>query len=172
MTMTGPLMAASFSSGCEMANELGLTPLLEKYVLTEGKSCPEEKIREALKKLASYFYYLAIASSNGTSDPFDLQVVKAHWIGNGLLSKVTPKKSAFVLKKEMEKRKSEEVILLAYCLKPLILDGKAHHNFYAKHIGKEECGVTVNGKYLWHLGQERLLAGPDDLENLAKYGRT
>lgn len=164
--MTGPLLAATFSFGCEMANELGLTPLLKEYAFSNGKSCSEEEIRQALKKLASYFYYLAIARANGISDPFDLQVVRAHWIGNELLDKVAPKHAAIVIKEEMA---MHDKVVLVYYLKPLIQAGKAHHNFYAEHIGKEECKVSIVRGYFWHLGQKRILAGPGDPESLANY---
>ncbi|MEK7080288.1 MAG: DUF6390 family protein [Patescibacteria group bacterium] len=164
--MTGPLFAATFSFGCEMANILGLTPLLEEYAISGGKSCSEQQIRQALKKLVSYFYYLAIAKANDISDPFDLQVVKAHWIGNELLEKVAPKHAVNIIKEEV----SQDKFVLAYCLKPVIKAGKAHHNFYAKHIGKENCRVVGNGEWLWHLGQKRILVTPEDLQNLAKYG--
>ena len=165
--MTGPLFAATFSFGCEMANELGITPQLQEYSFSGGKTCPEEQIREALKKLASYFYYLAIAKANGISDPFDFRVVKAHWIGNELLDKVAPKHAAIVIKEESARH---DRIILVYYLKPLIQIGKAHHNFYAKQIGKEDCRVSVDGEYFWHLGQKRILIEPGDLQNLAKYG--
>ena len=165
--MTGHLLAATFSFGCEMANELGITPLLKEYAFSNGKSCSEEQMQEALKKLASYLYYLAIARANDISDPFDLRVVKAHWIGNELLDKVKPEHAAIVIKEERARR---DQIILVYYLKPLIQTGKAHHNFYAKQIGKEDCRVTTDGEYLWHLGQKRILIGPGDLENLAKYG--
>jgi len=165
--MTGPLFAATFSFGCEMANELGLTPMLEKYVSSGGKSCPEEEIRQALQKLASYFYYLVIAEANAVSDPFDLRVVRAHWIGNEFLEKVEKKHIAAVVSKEIKRRDS---VLLAFYLKAAIKTGKAHHNFYAKETGNDGCRVTSDGEYLWHLGQKRILAQASDLENLAKYG--
>ena len=165
--MTGPLLGATFSFGCEMANELGITPLLKEYAFSGGKSCSEEQIKEALKKLASYFYYLAIARANGISDPFDFRVVEAHWIGNELLDKVASKHAAIVIKEESA---SHDRIILVYYLKPLIQTGKAHHNFYAQQIGKEACRVTNDGKYFLHLGQRRVPASPEDLQNLAKYG--
>ncbi len=165
--MTGPLLAATFSFGCGMANELGITPLLKDYVLSGGKSCSEEQIKQALKKLASYFYYSAIAKANGISDPFDLQVVRAHWIGNELLDKVTQKHAAMVIGEE---RASHDPIILVYYLGALIKTGKAHHSFYAKYIGKEDCKVTASEECFWHLGQKRIPIGPGDLENLAKYG--
>ncbi|GEM_PF-2173421 len=165
--MTGPLFAATFSFGCGMANELGITPLLKKYAFSGGKSCSEEQIKQALKKLASYFYYSAIAKANGISDPFDLQVVKAHWIGNELLDKVTQKHAAMVIKEE---RANHDPIILVYYLSALIKTGKAHHSFYAEQVGNKECKVTNHGEYFWHLGQKRIPIGPGDLENLAKYG--
>lgn len=165
--MTGLLLGATFSYGCEAANTFGLTPMLKEYAFSNGKSCSENEIRQALERLASYFYYLAIAKANNISDPFDLRVVKAHWIGNELLENVTKNHGLAVLAEKSAKR---DRFILFYYLKPLIQTGKAHHSFYAKFIGKNVCSVTASEGFFWHLGQKRVPVEPGDLENLAKYG--
>lgn len=166
--MTGLLFGATFSYGCEAANTFGLTPMLKEYAFSAGKSCSENEIRQALKKLASYFYYLAIAKANEISDPFDLRVVKAHWIGNELLKKVTERHGLWVLKEEGIRH--DRFILFCH-LKPLIQTGKAHHSFYAKYVGKDVCSITSGEGFFWHLGEKRMPANSEDLQNLAKYSR-
>jgi hypothetical protein len=165
--MTGVLMAATFSWGCQRANQLGITPLLKEYALSEGKSASEEKIREELKKLYSYFYYCVIAFSNGIKDPFDLKVVKAHWVGNELLESVTIDNIKYVFN-EMKDDYGDRVIL-AVVARPLVKTLSAHHNSYAKH--NPFCSVTAQGNELFHLGVARITASLEDLENLEKYGK-
>lgn len=83
--MTGTLLGATFSWGCNRANTLGLSSMLKEYALSGGKSHPEEEIRQVLQQLLSYKFYQFIAQKNGIDDPFDLKVIMAHWIGNQLL---------------------------------------------------------------------------------------
>jgi len=122
--MKGVLLAATFSWGCERANYLGITPLLKKYSLSGGKDFSENVIREKLKKLYSYFYYRVIAFSNNIEDPFDLRVVKAHWIGNELLDNVTLEAVKKVFE-EMENYYGDKVIL-AVVARPLVRTLSAH----------------------------------------------
>jgi len=166
--MTGVLFAATFSYGCEMANQLGTTPKLKEYAISGGKCCPEKEIRQALKNLASYLYYLAIAEANQIDDPFDLQVVRAHWVGNKLLENVTAKAAATAAAKALKSGEVElgQIIMARH----LIKTGKAHHGSYAAQFGEDACRVSSDGECLWHLGQKRLRAEADDLEKLAKYG--
>lgn len=47
------------------------------------------KVRRVLEKFEAMYPYLClIAQSNRVADPFDEQVVKAFWVGNGLLDRV------------------------------------------------------------------------------------
>lgn len=172
--MKGVLLAATFSWGCEQAKELGISQKLKEYAQSGAKSHSEEEIKEALKKLFPYFYYLLIAKSNKIDDPFALQVVKAHWIGNELLENV---KIALIkdvigeVKKVMGERYNQEEFALR--IRHFLKTGLAHHNIHA--YDTPECWVRIkregNKVYLSHLGEKRIEATPQDLKNLAKYGR-
>ncbi|MFH1392580.1 MAG: DUF6390 family protein [bacterium] len=83
--MTGLKLGASFSWNCNRANRLEITPMLREYA--EKYIGDEQKIREALEKLVSCSMYKIIARANNISDPLDLRVVKAHWIGGPTLEK-------------------------------------------------------------------------------------
>jgi len=164
--MKGTVLAATFSWGCERANQLGITPILREYALSQGKSHKEEEIRGLLQDLFSYLYYQIIARANQIEDPLDIQVVKAHWIGNELLEKV----QKVHIKEVFEKEKARyDKIVLAKVLEGVIKTGSAHHNAYCHY--NPECSVISDGEYLWHLGVKRIKASPEDLKNLAKYGR-
>lgn len=168
--MNGVLLGSKFSWGCNRANLLKITPALKEYALSDGKTGLEKDIREALKKLYSYIYYLIIAESNNIRDPFDSKVVEAHWIGNELLENV---KDSVVKKVFKEMESGHDKVILGYVLMPLIKKtGLAHHNFYARHNPK--CSVTFTLKDgcldLDHLRKRRMKASPKDIENLKKYG--
>lgn len=162
----GLVLAASFSYGCLQANALGLTPMLKKYAKSKGKFFSEKEIRKALGKLISYYFYAAIALANNIKDPLDEKVVKAHWIGNELLEKVK-----LVHLKKVQSREKIDPILFALIMQRPIKEKKfLHHNIYAHQ--NPFCQVTTDGKYLYHLGERRMKAKPEDIENLKKYGET
>jgi hypothetical protein len=164
--MKGTVLAATFSWGCPEPNKLGLTPLLKEYALSKGKSHSEKEIRKALKRLLPYFYYQVIAKSNGIEDPFDLEVVYAHWIGNRLTKKV----KISVIQEALHSLEGEhDKMVLAIVAGLLRKTGSAHHNVYGQYT--PNCSVTSDGEYLYHLGEMRMKATSQDLENLKKYGR-
>ena len=72
-------------------NELGYCgkPTFRRALLSflEGKAGPEPLEREIRKFPVHYAYLRLIADENGLS-PFDMEVVRAFWIGNGLLENV------------------------------------------------------------------------------------
>lgn len=164
--MNGVLLAADFSWGCKRADDLEISQKLKKYAHSRGKSHPEEEIREELKKLFSYIYYRVIAVANNISDPFDIRVVKAHWIGSELLDNVQPVHIKAVFEEELEK--NQDKVILARIFEPLVKNLSVHHNNCAM---SEQCRVRVENGYFYHLGIKRLKAEPQDLENFAKYGR-
>ena len=170
--MTGTLLGATFSWGCQRAVDLGISDKLEQYAKSEGKSHSEEEIQEELKKLASYLFYRVIALANGLDDAFALEVVKAHWIGNRLLDKVKPGHAGRVHREELGQ--DEDPLPSAFILKPVVdvPEGKgAHHNAYAKYaVHNKACGVILEEGYLWHLGSKRWPATSRDVAMLEKYG--
>lgn len=55
----------------------------------KGQNISQSKVRCVLEKFEAMYPYLClIAGCNGIADPFDEKVVKAFWVGNGLLDKV------------------------------------------------------------------------------------
>jgi len=64
---------------------LGITRALREYA--EKGVGDEQKIREALEQLVSYSMYRIVAKANNISDPLDIKVVRAHWIGGPVLEK-------------------------------------------------------------------------------------
>ena len=60
------------------------------FNFVSGKGVPEAAVREIFEKFESaYGYYKLIAEKNNIADPLDEKVVKAFWVGNKLLEKVT-----------------------------------------------------------------------------------
>ncbi len=161
----GILLAATFSFGCNRANQLSITSILKQYSESEGKSHSDEEIRRHLEKLFSYIYYLVIARSNEIEDPFDIRVVEAHWVGNELLDNV----KLSVVKDVLEEMASKhDKVILALVAKPLIETGSAHHNAYSNH--NPYCSVTLKNGFFYHLGIPRKKATQQEIENLEKYG--
>lgn len=161
----GIWLAASFSWGCQRAKDLGISELLKSFSKSP-QNYNSQEIRNSLEKLFSYFYYRVIAQANKVEDPFDEKVVKAHWIGNEFLEKVT----LISLRKvvlEFEREGWADKILLAYLAKPVILSS-AHHNAYS--ADNFYCQVFTDGKYFYHLGIKRIKATKEDLNNFEKYG--
>jgi len=163
----GILLGATFSYGCGQADRLMITPVLKGYVESDGRGFRDEEIKKALSRLISYFFYRVISLANDIKDPFDIRVVKAHWIGSELLEKVKHDHIRTVFK-DFEKEGWDSV-LLALAIKPAIKKGKyLHHNIYARHHPK--CSVTLKDGYFWHLEKPRIKASLEDIENLKKYG--
>ena len=163
----GVLLAATFSYGCQQARIVGVSSLLEEYAKNGGEKYSQEEIKRALNKLVSFFFYRVIALANNIEDPFDIRIVKAHWIGSELLEKVKISHIGKVFK-EFEEN-GWDPTLLAFSVKPVVEEKKfIHHNIYARQ--NPECSVTVKNGYLWHLGQARIKALPEDIENIKKYG--
>ncbi|MDO8529384.1 MAG: DUF6390 family protein [bacterium] len=66
-----------------------------------GNSKLKKEIEKILKEFkGAYPYYKLIACSNGISDPLNLKVVEAYWIGNSLLKKVTVAEFSKMMEKE------------------------------------------------------------------------
>lgn len=164
----GVLLAASFSYGCGQADRLEISAELKEYVKSKGKSSNEKQIRISLSKLLSYFFYRIISLANDIEDPFDIRVVKAHWIGNELLEKVKPVHIKITF--EEFKKQGWDPIQLAFAVKPMLKYKKyLHHNIYASHM--PECSLSVKNGYIWHLKEARIKVSKKDIDNLRKYGR-
>lgn len=82
MSLEGLQIAALYSYDCQKAKRLKINPLLLEFL---QKGTNQNKVAQNLEKLVSYAWYKIIASYNNIQDPFDEEVVRAYWTGNGLL---------------------------------------------------------------------------------------
>lgn len=85
MSLEGEKLAAKYSYNCWRARKIGINDLLLDFV---QKGNNREKTVKELQKLASYSWYVIIASNNDISDPFDERVVRAYWTGDDDLIRV------------------------------------------------------------------------------------
>jgi hypothetical protein len=70
---------------CGPEKQLNLKSYIETSVIDKG-------LPEILVKFETLYPYLQmIAGANYIKDPFDIRVVEAYWIGNGLLTRVKPR---------------------------------------------------------------------------------
>lgn len=161
----GILLAAKFSWGCKRAKQFNISDDLKEYTDSDGKSCSEKEIEKKLEKLYSYIYYSAIAKSNNLEDPFNIKVVKAHWIGNKLLEKIKKNIAKEIFKKMVN---HHDKVVLAWVMEPLLKEKRAHHNDYARH--NPLCSVALKDGYFYHLQEKRLKASSQDMKNFNKYG--
>ena len=167
MSKEGLILGSTFSSGCQMAKDTGVSDMLVAYSESHGESHEEKEIQEALSRLQSYLFYCVIADANKIEDPFNERVIRAHWIGNELLEKVRLEN---VLRTVEEfKRKGRDEFQMLYIMKPMI-ERKCnfHHNVYAN--GKDDCSVALKEDgYFYHLGKKRVKASQEDIENFNKH---
>jgi hypothetical protein len=140
----GLILAARYSlmpSKLEICTSRGKYRVLLRF-LTSPTTINKEEAREVLKSLPVCYPYLElIAKTNNISNPFDVAVVQAYFVGSKLTEKVslgeatkkTIKESfgriGFLDQKEMEER-----------IKSLPEDFKPHHNFHTFCLG------SVTGK--------------------------
>jgi len=128
VSAAGALLAARFGL---MPNRLGYCGPEENAALlghvAEGRS--DGGLEQILAKFAGAFpYYTFIAAANGIADPFDVRVIEAYWIGNGLLERV----EAGDLWRHLEERfaKRFPARLLGGVLGQVPAGARPHHNFH------------------------------------------
>lgn len=114
-----------------------------------GKKIPEKKVRKNLKSFkAAYPYYKLIAKSNDILDSFDEKVVKAYWLGNELLEKI----STDSLRKMILKDFSGPGLLSKKAVKKIVekipANSKPHHSFHVFFVGSITGRVVLQGELL------------------------
>ncbi|PIP18189.1 MAG: hypothetical protein COY82_02190 [Parcubacteria group bacterium CG_4_10_14_0_8_um_filter_35_7] len=160
----GLQIAAAFSYGCGRANYLGISSLLKKFIFSqEGKI--EKEVRNSLKRLASYPYYKLIALASEIDDPFDLRVVKAHWIGNDLLEKISREHIKELIKDKSLREIGWTKELIVYSMPRLASDRfLAHHNFYAiSELLKFPVLIEKGRNNCWIIGGKVVKAEKNEL---------
>jgi hypothetical protein len=90
--VSGPVLFARYAYG---PNRLGYCGPDDHGELLEQATAGHGREDDALRSLAGQFdgaypYLQLIARANGLADPLDPRVVEAYWLGNDLLSRVTP----------------------------------------------------------------------------------
>ncbi|MBN1169952.1 hypothetical protein JXA56_02925 [Candidatus Micrarchaeota archaeon] len=81
--MDGVKLAAKYSFQPNNLGYCGTSSFVLAY-----KSGDLEKIKKELKKFRAHYAYLQLIAKENNKDPFDLDVVKAFWIGNELLENI------------------------------------------------------------------------------------
>ena len=119
------------------------------YNFAVGKPVSENSVREIFKTFeAAYSYYKLIASKNNITDPLDKQIVKAFWVGNSLLEKVTGNDLKKMILTEFTKPgllSQEEV---SKKVKKIPLAAKPHHSFHVLFLGSVTKRVSLEGVML------------------------
>lgn len=147
-----------------------------------GPSGKKSRGRLATQKIlkqfkSAYCYYKLIAKSNNIKNIFNKRVIKAYWIGNELLEKVSLKDFKNLVSLEFNLPEKAKLITQK---------NLAHHNAHVELIGsvagrikfneklKKLCKISyreVNHKfYSYHWGERCAELSPEDLKNLKKYG--
>lgn len=137
----------SFSLGFCGPQDKTSQKVLSSFAL--GKSVSEKSVREIFEKFeAAYQYYKLIARRNDIADPLDEKVVRAFWVGNSLLEKVSGE----------DLRK---LILTDFCQPGLLTKAQArekaakvpkgalpHHSFHVLVLGAIAGCVELKGAML------------------------
>jgi len=150
--MNGLQMAALYG---KKPQELGFCGPQEKKInlvlsnFLQGKDVLKKEVRDILRQFASAYGYLKlIARKNHIKDPFNLRVVEAYWLGNGLLDQVTVEdlrqlvieeftKPGLLSKAEAEERVSD-----------LPKGSLAHHSWHVMVLGAISGRIVIKGKLI------------------------
>ncbi len=113
--MEGLKIASLYSLGCPELRQIGA----ENFILNFLKNPERSKtlfVKDILKKLEPFVYYRLLAKKNGISNPFNKNVVKAHWLGNNLL-------------KPLEEKDLNDISSVYFLKLSDLIGAKPHHNF-------------------------------------------
>lgn len=114
-----------------------------------GRKTSKEKVRKALRGFeAAFSYYKLIAKSNHIKDPFNKEVVKAYWIGNNLLEKVSIRSLREMIKKEFSKPGLLSLKAAKEKAKNISIFSKPHHSFHVLAIGSVTGRIFLEGRLL------------------------
>jgi len=128
VSRAGALLAARFSF---MPNRLGYCGPEEQGAILGhlADGCGDRGLEQILARFAGAFpYYSFIAAANGLSDPFDVRVTEAYWIGNTLLDGVEAADLWRHIEERFEKRFPARV--LRSVLGQVPAGARPHHNFH------------------------------------------
>ena len=127
--------------------EKSSTRAVLKYL--KGKKISSKKIRKILKRFeGAYAYYKLIARCNKIKDPFAENVVKAYWIGNNFLEKVSTRALKEMIINEFSKPDLLSKNMVIKKAKEIPPGLKPHHSFHVLVIGSVTGRVKLQGKLL------------------------
>jgi hydrogenase maturation factor len=127
--MEGILASCLYSYGCPELKQIGAEKLIFNFLKNPEKS-KIPFVKDILQKLEPFIYYRMIGKMNGINSPFNLKVVKAHWLGNNLLR---PIKRA-----DLEDTSISRLIKLSD-----LIGTKPHHNFSVIWSTKKTDKISI-----------------------------
>lgn len=111
-----------------------------------NKPISEKSIRNIFEKFeAAYSYYKLIAKKNNISDPLNEKVVRAFWVGNNLLDKITKKDIQKLILTEFNKpgllnnKEAKQKAL------KVPIDSVPHHSFHVLILGAIAKRIKLEG---------------------------
>jgi len=150
--MSGVKIAALYGIYPHQLGFCGPKDKSAKKVITDyllGKNISEKRVRKILEQFEGAFpYYNLIAKSNGIKDPFDEKVVKAYWIGNGLLDKVKIDSLKEMIIKEFSGPGLLSKKIAQKKAREIPFNSKPHHSFHVFVVGSVTGVITLKGKLL------------------------
>jgi len=121
-----------------------VTQILFDYL--SGKKVSEKKVRKILEEFkGAYSYYKLISRCNNIEDPFDEKVIKAYWIGNELLERITPSSLKEMIIKEFSRPDFFSQELAEKKAKEVSINSKPHHSFHVLIVGSVSGRITLQG---------------------------
>ena len=113
----------------------------------KNKNVPDKKVREVLKSFkAAYPYLKLIAKSSGIKDPFNERVVRAYWVGNGLLDKVKISDLREMIFEEFSRPGLLPKEIAVEKAQSIPEDSKPHHSFHVLVVGSISGRIVLEGK--------------------------
>lgn len=114
-----------------------------------GSKVSEKKIRELLKEFkGAYPYYRLIAQCSNIKDPFNEKAVRAYWVGNELLEKVSIDSLRKMIVREFSRPGLLSPKLAEKKAREIPSFSKPHHSFHVLVIGSITGRIVLQGDLL------------------------
>jgi len=123
------LTACLYSYDCSELKQIGAGKLILNFLENPEKS-KLPFVKDILEKLEPFIYYRLIGKMNSINSPFNLNVVKAYWLGSGLL-------------RTIKKEDIEDVSINRLIKISDLIGGKPHHNFNVIWSAKKATDIPI-----------------------------
>ncbi len=112
-----------------MPNKLGYCGPDDRGMILDRlrESTVDDRLVATLKNFEAAYPFIRLIGKSNQRDPFDLKVADAYWIGNKLLSNVSPKAFYNFALEDLRKKNGEEIRSLFLALRDKAIP---HHTFY------------------------------------------